>query len=428
MAIVACSTPPGTSGIAIIRLSGKGSLKILSSITVNNKILPKHLSITLVELIDEKKRVFDQAVVAQYLSPNSYTGEELVEISCHGNPLIVSKIIDLCVMAGADLAEPGEFTKKAYLNGKIDLTEAEAVSSVIHSKSLAGVRSGIKNLKGLLSRSIYRTKKVFVECVANIEFNLDISEDELQPNLVEKTLLAVEEEIINLSKYVESFRESRFFQEGASVVLAGPPNAGKSTLFNSLINKNHSIVTKEKGTTRDVLEKNFYIKQLPVLLKDTAGIRDGKSEAEKLGVIKSEEEISSADLVVMFDQKPDKPKDNYVYIFNKIDVNEADGNYDLLISAKKNINIEKLKKRIYLDLVGGFSSSETMLTSKRQKRAVSLALEHAKRASALLNEKNSLELVVEDLNFCINELDKITSKTTKDDVLDAVFSSFCVGK
>ena len=265
MAIVACSTPPGTSGIAVIRLSGKGSLKILSSITVNNKILPKHLSITLVELIDEKKRVFDQAVVAQYLSPNSYTGEELVEISCHGNPLIVSKIIDLCVMAGADLAEPGEFTKKAYLNGKIDLTEAEAVSSVIHSKSLAGVRSGIKNLKGLLSRSIYKTKKVFVECVANIEFNLDISEDELQPNLVEKTLLAVEEEISNLSKYVERFRESRFFQEGASVVLAGPPNAGKSTLFNSLINKNHSIVTKEKGTTRDVLEKNFYIKQLPVL-------------------------------------------------------------------------------------------------------------------------------------------------------------------
>ena len=428
MAIVACSTPPGRSGIAVVRLSGKSALGVVKTFVGGGSLKKTHLSPSLVELVDKKRRVFDQAVITQYLSPNSYTGEDLVEISCHGNPIIVSKIIDLCLEAGAEIAEPGEFTKKAFLNGKMDLSEAESVSSIIHAKSLAGVRSGIKNLKGALSGSVIKIKKSIISCVANLEFNLDISEEDLQPNIINTTLEEVKAQIVALESLTESFKESQFFQEGASIVLAGPPNAGKSTLFNALINKKHSIVTKEEGTTRDVVEKNFLIKQLPIILKDTAGIRGGQSEAEKQGILKSKEEVSSADLVIMFNQKPQKPPSKHLYVFNKSDINTTTDNYDIHISAKENKNISKLKDLIYKRLVGDFSLGEVLLTSKRQSRSVLAASEHLKMASALLKNGDSLELVVEDLNCCIMELDKITNKTSRDDILESVFSSFCVGK
>lgn len=428
MAIVACSTPPGRSGIAVVRLSGKSALGIVKTFVGGGSLKKTHLSPSLVELVDKKRRVFDQAVITQYLSPNSYTGEDLVEISCHGNPIIVSKIIDLCLEAGAEIAEPGEFTKKAFLNGKMDLSEAESVSSIIHAKSLAGVRSGIKNLKGALSGSVIKIKKSIISCVANLEFNLDISEEDLQPNIINTTLEEVKAQIVVLESLTESFKESQFFQEGASIVLAGPPNAGKSTLFNALINKKHSIVTKEEGTTRDVVEKNFLIKQLPIILKDTAGIRGGQSEAEKQGILKSKEEISGADLVIMFNQKPKKPLSKHLYVFNKSDINTTTDNYDIHISAKENKNISKLKDLIYKRLVGDFSLGEVLLTSKRQSRSVLAASEHLKMASVLLKNSDSLELVVEDLNCCIMELDKITNKTSRDDILESVFSSFCVGK
>ena len=428
MAIVACSTPPGRSGIAVVRLSGKSALGIVKTFVGGGSLKKTHLSTSLVELVDKKRRAFDQAVITQYLSPNSYTGEDLVEISCHGNPIIVSKIIDLCLEAGAEIAEPGEFTKKAFLNGKMDLSEAESVSSIIHAKSLAGVRSGIKNLKGALSGSVIKIKKSIISCVANLEFNLDISEEDLQPNIINTTLEEVKAQIVVLESLTESFKESQFFQEGASIVLAGPPNAGKSTLFNALINKKHSIVTKEEGTTRDVVEKNFLIKQLPIILKDTAGIRGGQSEAEKQGILKSKEEISGADLVIMFNQKPQKPLSKHLYVFNKSDINTTTDNYDIHISAKENKNINKLKDLIYKRLVGDFSLGEVLLTSKRQSRSVLAASKHLKMASVLLKNGDSLELVVEDLNCCIMELDKITNKTSRDDILESVFSSFCVGK
>jgi tRNA modification GTPase len=293
---------------------------------------------------------------------------------------------------------------------------------------LAGVRSGIKNLKGALSGSVIKIKKSIISCVANLEFNLDISEENLQPNIINTTLEEVKAQVVVLGSLIESFKESQFFQEGASIVLAGPPNAGKSTLFNALINKKHSIVTKEEGTTRDVVEKNFLIKQLPVILKDTAGIRGGQSEAEKQGILKSKEEISSADLVIMFNQKPQKPLSKHLYVFNKSDINTTTDNYDIHISAKENKNISKLKDLIYKRLVGDFSLGEVLLTSKRQSRSVLAASEHLKMASVLLKNGDSLELVVEDLNCCIMELDKITNKTSRDDILESVFSSFCVGK
>ncbi len=429
MTIVACSTPPGTSGIAVVRISGKGALKNVSNFIKNFPFNKKTLGSKICFLVDKDGLIFDEAVVTTYLGPNSYTGENLVEISCHGNPNIVSKIVDLSIEGGASLAEPGEFTKRAFLNGKLDLSEAESVSAIIHSKSIAGAKAGVKNLKGGLSKKISFIKSNLVSVVANLEFNLDISEEDLQPNLINKSKSAVSKATKELEGCVDAFNETKMFQFGASVIILGPPNAGKSTLFNLLVNKNQSIVTDIEGTTRDVVEKNINIGGLPILLKDTAGIRESNNSVEKIGVERSLVEEKNADLVlVLNDAARSFNKKKHINIFNKSDIKDPDGDYDISISAKTGNNVQELKEIIYKRLINDSSSHETLLTSKRQCVAIEDALKHIKDAHSLLLNGDSLELVVEDIGRSVDFLDSITSKTTKDDILDEVFSSFCVGK
>ena len=429
MAVVACSTPPGVSGIAVVRVSGKDAIKNVSNFVKESPLNEKNPLSKVCFLIDKDGVVFDEAVVTSYIGPNSYTGENLVEISCHGNPEIVSKIIDLSISNGSSLAEPGEFTKTAFLNGKLDLAEAEAVSAIIHSKSIAGVKIGIKNLRGGLSEEISTIKSSLVSILANLEFNLDISEEDLQPNLVENSKTTVSEIVKVLEGCVLTFNETRMFQSGASVVILGPPNAGKSTLFNLLVKKNQSIVTDIAGTTRDVVEKNINIRGLPIILKDTAGIRESDNVVEKIGVKKSFDEEKNADLVIVLNDKNRTLNEKrHIHVFNKSDIKTPDRKYDIAISAKEENNIEELKEIVYKRLISNKGVSDTILTSKRQCVATEKALKHTKDAFTLLNEGGSLELVVEDINRSIDFLDSITSKTTKDDVLDAVFSSFCVGK
>ena len=428
MTIVACSTPPGISGIAVVRVSGKNSIEKVSSFIKDSPFNKKTPLSKICFLVDKDGVAFDEAVVTSYIGPNSYTGEDLVEISCHGNPKIISKIIDLAVDVGSRLAEPGEFTKTAFLNGKLDLSEAESVSSIIHSMSIIGVKAGVKNLKGGLSEKIKLIKSNLISLVANLEFNLDISEEDLQPDLLENSEKTIKNVISWLEKCIITFNETKMFHSGASVVILGPPNAGKSTLFNCLVDKNQSIVTNVEGTTRDVVEKNIDINGLPVILKDTAGIRKSEDLVEKVGIEKSFNEARDADLILVLND-PDKTFNDgkHIHIFNKSDIEKPDGNYDILISAKTGNNVEKLKKVIYKSLVQG-KAHDTLLTSKRQCLAVESSLKHIKEAYSLLVGENSLELLVEDINRSIHFLDEITSKTTKDDILDAVFSSFCVGK
>ena len=429
MTIVACSTPPGTSGIAVVRISGKDAIKNVSNFIKDCPFDEKSPDSKICLLVDKDGLVFDEAVVTSYLGPNSYTGENLIEVSCHGNPNIVSKIIDLSVDGGASLAEPGEFTKRAFLNGKLDLSEAESVSAIIHSKSIAGVKAGVKNLKGGLSKKIGLIKSDLVSVVANLEFNLDISEEDLQPNLIKNSEGSLSKSVEILQSCVDAFNETRMFQLGASVVILGPPNAGKSTLFNLLVNKNQSIVTEIEGTTRDVVEKNINIDGLPILLKDTAGIRESNNRVEKIGVERSLREEKNADLVIVLnDAGRSFGEDKYIHVFNKSDIKTPDGEYDVVISAKTGDNIQKLKEAIYKSLINDDIQHDTFLISKRQRIAVESALKHIKDALSLLLGGDSLELIVEDINRSIDFLDSITSKTTKDDILDEVFSSFCVGK
>ena len=429
MTIVACSTPPGVSGIAVVRISGKGAIKNISTFVKDSPFDEKTPLSRVCFLVDRDGEVFDEAVITSYVGPNSYTGENLVEISCHGNPKIISRIIDLSVDAGSRLAEAGEFTKTAFLNGKLDLSEAESVASIIHSLSLTGVKAGVKNLKGGLSKEIHSIKSSLISIVASLEFNLDISEEDLQPNLLKQsgeTILKVSKK---LNDCIHCFEETKMFQSGASVVILGPPNAGKSTLFNRLVNKNQSIVTSVEGTTRDVIEKNINISGLPILLKDTAGIRDSGDDVEKIGVERSFIEAKDADLVIVLNDKGLSFGDTkHIHVFNKSDIKTPDEKYDISISAKTGDGIKKLKETVYNSLIGSKIQTDTLIISKRQCNAIKGALKHIKEARMLLLAGDSIELLIEDINRSIGYLDSITEKTTKDDVLDVVFSSFCVGK
>ena len=429
MAIVACSTPPGVSGIAVVRISGEDAIKNVSTFVKDSPLSKTRPVSKVCFLVDKDGEIFDEAIVTSYISPNSYTGENLVEISCHGNPKIVSKIIDLSVDAGSRLAEAGEFTKTAFLNGKLDLSEAEAVASVIHSLSLAGVKAGIKNLRGGLSKEIHSIKSSLISIVANLEFNLDISEEDLQPNLLKNSEKTVLETIKKLDACILSFEETKMFQSGASVVILGPPNAGKSTLFNYLVNKDQSIVTDVEGTTRDVIEKSININGLPILLKDTAGIRESGDDVEKIGVERSFIEAKDADLTIILNDRNLSFKGvKHIHVFNKSDIKSPDEKYDISISAKTGKNVKELKEVVYNSLISDKTNTDTLLTSKRQYNAIKSALKHIKDAYSLLMAEDSMELLVEDINRSIGLLDSITKKTTKDDVLDADFSSFCVGK
>jgi len=429
LAIIACSTPPGVSGIAVVRVSGRDAIKNVSTFVVDSPFNETSPLSRVCFLVDKDGEIFDEAIITSYVGPNSYTGENLVEISCHGNPKIVSKIIDLSVDAGSRLAEAGEFTKTAFLNGKLDLSEAEAVASIIHSLSLAGVKAGVKNLRGGLSKEIYFIKSSLISVVASLEFNLDISEEDLQPNLLKNSEKTILEALKKLDACILSFEETKMFQSGASVVILGPPNAGKSTLFNYLVNKNQSIVTDTEGTTRDIIEKSININGLPILLKDTAGIRESGDDVEKIGVERSFVEAKDADLtIILNDRSLSFEGVRHIHVFNKSDVKSPEEKYDISISAKTGKNVKELKEVIYNSLISDKAPTDTLITSKRQYNAIKNALKHIKDAHELLIAEDSIELLVEDINRSIGFLDSITKKTTKDDVLDAVFSSFCVGK
>lgn len=429
--VVACSTPFGSSGIAVVRLTGKESHKITSSLLkkpLNKKI---HNSPVLCALADVDGSVFDEAVINFLFGPNTYTGENLVEINLHGNPVIVQKTVDLCCSFGAKVAPGGEFTKRAYINGKLDMSQAESVASLISSKSVLGAKLSYKNLRGSLLENILSIKNKIISTIGQIEFNLDISEEDLQPNLISDAVAVVGGCITNLSSAMESFRSVNVLTSGASVVLAGPTNAGKSTLFNTLLQKDRAIVSSVAGTTRDVLENTINIGGVPFVLKDTAGIRKAKNSVEKIGVKKSSEEISSADLVLYLGPPGSvlsSENKNVLYVFNKKDIKSGGSNYDISVSALKNQNIDLLKKLILKTVSSDFSDFGFIITSQRQFSCLEKTEKHLCVARESLKKSGELELVVEDLNFALSFLDEITNKTTKDDVLDSVFSSFCVGK
>lgn len=428
--VVACSTPFGSSAIAIVRISGPKVKKVVSLLQKKEKNF-KHNTPFLSPLLDEDLSVFDEALINIFFGPSSYTGEDLAEISSHGNPIIIEKIISLSCLYGCRVAEPGEFTKRAYLNNKMDMSQAEAVSSLIASKSLAGTKLSYKNLGGELADQILSIKNNIISTIGEFEFNLDISEEDLQPNLIKNSIKKIHALEKRLGLSLEGFKKTNLLTVGASVVIAGPTNAGKSTLFNHLLDKERAITSSVPGTTRDVLQDTINLGGVPVVLKDTAGIRKTKNTVEKIGVDKAFKQISSADVVIFLGKKPKKSilDERFIYVLNKIDLKKKfSGDYDIKISALKGKNIKELTKIVLSLLSSRGKDSNIILTSKRQVENIGGARDFLKKSVAGLERGKSLELVVEDLNSSLSFLDNITKKTTKDDILSSIFSSFCVGK
>tara|TARA_B100000427_G_scaffold75005_1_gene61113 strand:+ start:3736 stop:5031 length:1296 start_codon:yes stop_codon:yes gene_type:complete len=428
--VVACSTPFGSSALSVVRVSGPKTKGFINSLQKKTKKI-KHNSPFLSSFLDKDGAIFDEGIINVFFGPNSYTGEDLAEISCHGNPIIVDQLISLACDFGCRTADPGEFTKRAYLNGKIDIAQAESVASLISSRSLDGAKTTYKNLGGKLSANISSSKESLISVVGEIEFNLDISEESLQPNLFKKSAKKILLLKNKMDSALSGFKKTNILNVGANVVIAGPTNAGKSTLFNLFLEEERAIISKTPGTTRDVLQDTINLGGIPVVLKDTAGIRKTKNKIERAGINKTQKELLSADLVLFLGKKP-KEKDvaeNYIYVFNKSDIKTpSSGVYDVKISALKGKNINPLKKLIIKKLSKEVSVSSFILTSKRQVENIKLSKKHMEKALKGLSEETSLELVVEDLNSSIFYLDKITKKTTKEDVLSSIFSSFCVGK
>lgn len=451
--IVALATPPGMGAIGVIRLSGTRALEIASQLyTV--KDLAKEPSHTLhVGLLKDEGKVLDEAVISIFKSPKSYTGENVAEISCHGSPYIQQQIIAACITRGARLAKPGEFTQRAFLNGKLDLVQAEAVADLIASDTAASQKAAMHSMRGGFSANLKDLRERLIQFSALIELELDFSQEDVEFADRKQLFSLIDELSSSVDRLLASFQAGNVIKNGVSVAIVGKPNAGKSTLLNNLLNDNRAIVSEIPGTTRDTIEEVINIDGIMFRLIDTAGIRLHTSDViEKIGIERSQEKIRSADLVLyLFDINQETPESvllqkeelgreaaQYLLIANKSDNIPSDAvkeEYEKLvpgiifISAKFGQHISLLReKMIDLVLKGAVQSESTIITNARHYHAlkeVSKSLSDIR--SGLLSQLPG-DLLALDIRRCLHYLGEITGEVTSEDQLDYIFSKFCIGK
>lgn len=402
--------------------------------------------------IVENGEVIDEVLVSYFKAPKSYTTENMCEINSHGGNIIVKKILEMCLKNGANIAEPGEFTKRAFLNGRIDLLQAESVIDVINAKSEREAKTGIKQLEGYLSCEIEKIRKEIMDVMVNIEVAIDYPEydvEDVTNKQINKMLESIEEKLLKLEK---SFDNGKIIKEGIKTVIIGKPNAGKSSLLNALLKEERAIVTEYEGTTRDTIEEFITIDGIPLKLIDTAGIRNAKDEVEKIGIAKSREIAKQADLVIaIFDSSKDLDKQDEeileiaknkksIIILNKIDLNSAideedkrlkDTNSKIIkISALNNIGIEGLQKEIIklFNLNEINLDNEVVITNIRHKNLISKAIENVKKAKETTNDKMPLDIIAIFIKNILEDLGEITGEIVTDDIIDEIFAKFCLGK
>jgi len=446
--IVAPATPYGIGGIAVVRLSGPQSLLIAHKLINNNGIgvVLKPRFATFVNLQDETGAAIDESILTFFQSPKSYTGEDLIEISCHGNPIVVDKIISLCCRLGARIAEPGEFTKQAFINGKMDLIQAEAVTSLIHAQSEKSSQLNLRILQGELSKKLNDIRENLVHSISIVEFELDISEEKLQPDLNNQLLSIINELMQQISKLLGSYKQARMLNLGATVVIAGPPNVGKSTLLNALSESNRAITSALPGTTRDAVDVRLILDGVPITLIDTAGIRKSTEKIEQEGVNRAINYLKKADLIILVHDPAlvDVPTitipENVptIELMNKSDLLSDSQRKQLkrthsgriFLSAKTGDNIHSLKQQIKTSLgVGGSLSDTVTTTTSRQHNALKDCHNKLNAAVELLNSPRcAYELIAIELRDALDAIGVILGKTTPDDILNNIFNQFCVGK
>ena len=441
--IVAQSTPYGYGGIAVVRLSGADSIKILKKITKQIKKPESWLAQK--TKIYHKKDVLDEAVVVCYNKPKSFTGEDMVEISCHGNPFIVDSIINECIDHGASSAGPGEFTRRAFENGKIDLIQAESIANTIATSSKAGLFNAMSGLGGEMSKVINNISKDITELLSYCEHLLDVSDEDIQKD--NRTHVSKKTSEINngLLKLIENYDTCRVLTHGAIVVLAGKTNSGKSTLFNALVEKNRSIVNETAGTTRDYVDANISISGVPIRLVDTAGVRRSKNTVEVEGIDNSIMLIEKADLVCLVRDSSVKDdlyvadivelkNDNIIYINNKSDlINEIDFNkkkdLQLYVSALNKTGISRLKGAILEQLnVEKIPNKLTGVSTPRQYECIADCIKSLANTNKMIKNGFQLELICYELENALSCINSLLGVETGDLVLNNMFNSFCVGK
>jgi tRNA modification GTPase len=449
--IVAIATPPGRGGIGIVRLSGPDAVSIAEPmLRLRNPLV--HVQARFADLLDlDTQEKLDEAVVTFFAAPNSYTGEDVVEVAAHGSPVILETLVRQALKGGARMAAPGEFTQRAFLSGRIDLTQAEAVHDLIEAQTLYQARVAAQQLHGALSRRIKPIKENLVALIALLEAGIDFAEDDVDVLPVAEILGRIDETRALLQPVADSFARGRIVQAGLMLAIVGRPNAGKSSLFNRIVQRERAIVTAAPGTTRDLVTERVSLGGIPVELVDTAGMRAATDEAEQIGIRKSREALADADLVLMVLDSTAVPgqeelellatlaQRRALVVVNKSDLalpsaamDEALGELGLPVvhtSALSGEGVAELKEKM-LALVGErtVETESGMLTSLRQYQAVTATLDGLGAAGAAAGQNIPHEMVLLDLYGALRHLDSLTGETTSDDILNLIFSTFCIGK
>ncbi|REL29238.1 tRNA uridine-5-carboxymethylaminomethyl(34) synthesis GTPase MnmE [Rhodohalobacter sp. SW132] len=449
--IAAIATPVGEGGIAVIRVSGRESIKKVNA-CFRGKDLTDADSHTVHfgKIIKKDGRVVDEVLATIFRSPRSYTGEETVEISCHGGVLVTQAVLETILEQNVRAAEPGEFTQRAFLNGKLDLEQAEAVADLIHAKSIKAVDAAHQQLEGKLGEHIKTFRQQIIDATAMVELELDFIEEDVEfanKDQLRKLLLDVEQEINTL---LETYETGRLVKDGVRTVFIGRPNAGKSTLLNTLVGSERAIVTEIAGTTRDTIDADWSYDGLLFKLIDTAGLRDTEDVIEAEGVKRSQKAFEQADLVVYL-KDLSLPMDSsereeiaafqkragetpFLLVGTKLDLElpseEERIHFDLKISSVDNTNIDRLKKQMKQRALESkdYDTSSLLVTSSRHRDALQKARENVQRAIQALDRGMTGDFLSIDLRAALKELGAITGEITNEHLLDSIFSRFCIGK
>ncbi|MBI1781756.1 MAG: tRNA uridine-5-carboxymethylaminomethyl(34) synthesis GTPase MnmE [Sphingobacteriales bacterium] len=448
--IVALATPHGVGAIGVIRLSGDNAIEIANKLFPSKDLAQQPSHTIHVGFLKEGDKSLDEVVISLFKCPRSYTGENVVEISCHGSPFIQEQIINACVNAGARLAKPGEFTQRAFLKGKLDLTQAEAVADLIASNTEASHKTALHNIRGGFSHVLSNLRERLIQFSALIELELDFATEDVEFADRTKFYELINEAQRTTADLLQSFKLGNVIKNGVKVAIVGKPNAGKSTLLNTLLNENRAIVSEIAGTTRDTIEEIINIDGILFRLIDTAGIRESKDVIETIGVEKSYEKLRTADVVLyLFDVNTElageldaaiallkEQNGNYLLLGNKTDVIGEDeaakkfaGEDILFLSAKTHQHVDVLKELLVDKVIQGQVNTEnTIVTNARHYEALQEV------AKSLQDIKNGLDnqlpgdLLSLDIRRCLHYLGDITGEITNEDRLDYIFSKFCIGK
>ena len=438
--IAAIATPPGTGGIGIVRLSGEEALSIAESL-VSDRIEAGKIQFR--RFLDADGQVIDHGLCLYFRAPHSFSGEDCVEIQAHGGPIVLDMLLERVCELGARLARAGEFSERAFLNGKIDLTQAEAIADLIESGSRAATRAAMRSLEGRFSQQVHELVDAIVDLRAYIEAALDFAEEEIDFLQDAEIGNRLENAITELRRLLQQAEQGRTLQEGFSVSLAGLPNAGKSSLLNYLAGYEAAIVTEIEGTTRDVLREHISLRGVPIRVNDTAGLRESENPVEREGIRRAWESISAADIVIYLvdagrgltddDQRilDELSSANLQLVYSKIDLLVDESRQDpsaLYISTHTESGMDALIDRITGHASDYNQDKDTFMARRRHVDALQRALDYLQQAAAGFEKTRSGELVAEDLRLAQQELNEITGEFSSEDLLGRIFSSFCIGK